>query len=236
MRKPWPSRADKIRRWHAAVLEHHHGGRLRFPAELLFLRAVGEPGRALLHHDAGNAARARFAGARHHHVDVGHAAAGDEGLGAVEHVMLAVAARTRAEARRVRARARLGQAVAGEMLHAAQLGQEFLARRLAAEGVDHPGRHVVDRDIGGGRGAALRQLLEDQRGVEPCQRRAADVLLDVNAAEAERRRPAQRFDREDFALVPVARMRHHFIPRKLPRGRLKCPLFFGEIEIHGIDR
>ena len=82
----------------------------------------------------------------------------------------------------------------------------------------------------------MRQLLEDQRGVEPCQRRAADVLLDVDPAEAERRRLAQRFDREDLALVPVARMRHHFIPRELPRGRLKCPLFFGEIEIHGVER
>ena len=79
--------ADEVGRRHAAILEHHHGGRLRFPAELLLLRAVGEARRALLHHDGGNAARARFAGARHHHVNVGDAAAGDEGLGAVEHIM-----------------------------------------------------------------------------------------------------------------------------------------------------
>ena len=153
-------------------------------------------------------------------------------LAAVEHVMLAVAARARGEARGIRAGARLGQAVAGEMLHAAELGQKFLAQRVAAEGIDHPGRHVVDRDIGGGRGAALRQFLEDERGVEPGQRRAADVFLDVNAAEAERRRLAQRLDREDLALVPVARMRHHLVARELPRGGLKRPLFFGEVEIH----
>ena len=60
------------------------------------------------------------------------------------------------------------------MLHAAKLGQKFLALRLAAEGVDHPGRHVVDRDIGGGGGAALRQFLEDQRGV-------AEQVLDIQA-------------------------------------------------------
>ena len=112
-------------------------------------------------------------------------------LRAVEHVMVAVAPRARRQARGIRAGARLGQAVAGEMLHGAELGQKFLARCVAAEGVDHPGRHVVDRDIGGGRGAALRQLLEDERGVEPRQRRAADVVLDVDAAEAERRRLAQ---------------------------------------------
>jgi hypothetical protein len=122
------------------------------------------------------------------------------------------------------------------MLHAAELGQEFLAYGVAAESVDHPGRHVVDRDVGGSRGAALRQLLEDQRGVEPGQRRAADVFLHVNAAEAERRRLAQCLDREHFALVPVARMRHHFVTRELPRGGLKGVLLFGEVEIHGIDR
>ena len=79
----------------------------------------------------------------------------------------------------------------------------------------------------------MRQLLEDQRGVEPRQRRAADVFLDVNAAEAERRRLAQRLDREGLVLVPVARMRHHFVARELPRGRLEGALFFGEGKVHG---
>ncbi len=126
--------ADAVGDRHTAILEHHHGGRLRFPAEFLFRRAVGQAGRALLHHDAGNAARAGFAGARHHHVNVGDAAAGDEGLGAVEHVSVAVAARARRKVGGVRAGVRLGQAVAGEMLHAAELGQEFLALGLAAGG------------------------------------------------------------------------------------------------------
>ena len=57
--KPSPFAADQVRGRHAAVLEHHHRGRLRLPAELLLLRAEGEPGRALLHHDAGDAAAAR---------------------------------------------------------------------------------------------------------------------------------------------------------------------------------
>ena len=219
---------------HAAILEHHHGGRLRFPAEFLFRRAVGQAGRALLHHDAGNAARAGFAGARHHHVNVGDAAAGDEGLGAVEHVSVAVAARARRKVGGVRAGVRLGQAVAGEMLHAAELGQEFLALGLAAEGVDHPGRHVVDRDVSGGRGAALRQLLENQRGIEPGQRRAADVLLDGDAAEAERGRLAQGLHGEGFVFVPVARVRSHLLAREGPRGRLEGPLLGGEREIHDL--
>ena len=148
--------------------------------------------------------------------------------------MLAVAPRTSREGRGIGAGARLGQAVAREMLHAAKLGQKFLAHRVAAEAVDHPGRHVVDRDIGGGRGAALRQFLENECGVEPGQRRAADVFLDGDAAEAERRRLAQRLDRENLTFVPVARMRHHLLARELPRGRLEGALFFGEGEIHFI--
>ena len=138
----------------------------------------------------------RSPGAHHHDVEVGDAAARDEGLGAVEHIVVAVAHRAGLQARRIRAGIRLGQAVAREMLHGAELRQEAPALRVAAVAVDHPGRHVVDRDIGGGRDAALRQLLEDDRRVEPRERRAADILLHVDAAEAERRRLAQRVDRE----------------------------------------
>ena len=147
--------------------------------------------------------------------------------------MVAVAPRAGRKARGVRAGVRLGQAIAREMLHGAELRQEALALRVAAEGVDHPGRHVVDRDIGGGRGAALRQLLEDDGGVEPRQSRAADVVLHIDAAEAERRGLAQRLDREGLVLVPVARMRHHLVAGELPRGGLEGALVFGQLEIHG---
>ena len=118
------------------------------------------------------------------------------------------------------------------MLHGAELRQEALPLRLAAEGVDHPGRHVVDRDIGGGRGAALRQFLEDDGGVEPRQRRAADIVLHIDAAEAERRRLAQRLDRKGRVLVPVLRVRHHLGARELPRRVLDRALLFGEVEVH----
>ncbi len=78
----------------------------------------------------------------------------------------------------------------------------------------------------------MRQFLEDQRGIEPGERRAADVLLHVDAAEAERRRLAQRLDRKGFVLVPVARMRHQRVAGELPSGRLEGVLLLGEVEIH----
>src|SRR5947209_3801537 len=122
------------------------------------------------------------------------------------------------------------------MLHRAELRQEALALRLAAERIDHPGRHVVDRDVGRGRGAALGQLLKDDRGVEPGEVRAADIVLHVNPAEAEGRSLAQGFHREGRVLVPLAGMRHHLGARKRPRGVLNCALLFGEVKVHGGPR
>ena len=148
-----------------------------------------------------------LAGAHHRHVEVARPAAGDERLRAVEHVIVAVAPRARRQRRRVRAAARLGQAIAGEMLHRHQLGQEPRALLGIAKAVDHPRRHVVDRQIGGGRGAGRRQLLEDQRRVEPGEAAAAELVLDVDAGKAERRRRAQRRDRKLLALVPARRVR-----------------------------
>ena len=146
--------------------------------------------------------------------------------------MMAVAPRAGRKARRIGARTWLGQTIAGEMLHRAKLRQEALALRLVAERVDHPGRHVVYRDISGGRGAALRQFLEDDRGIEPGEVRAADIAFDINAAEAERGGFTQGAYRKRLILVPVRRTRHHRIAGELRRGGLKGALVLGEGEIH----
>src|SRR5262249_23238829 len=150
------------------------------------------------------------------------------------HISVAVAHGARLQACGVRSRVGLGQAVAREMLHGAEPGQKFLPLRLARKSVDHPRRHVVDRDIGGGRGTALRELLEDERRIEPRQRRAADVVLYIDAAEAERRGRAQRFDRKSRILIPVARMRHHFAACELTRGVLYRALLFGKLKVHTV--
>src|SRR5262249_33439649 len=130
--------ADQVPGRHPAVLEDDHRSRLRLPTELFLLRAETQTRRALLDRDAGDAFWPCPTGPHHADVDVGDAAAGDEGFAAVEHIVIAVTHRLGLEARGVRAGIRLGQAVAREMLHGAELRQEFLALRLAAEGVDHP--------------------------------------------------------------------------------------------------
>ena len=83
--------ADQVADRHADVFEVHHGRRLRVPAQLAFLGAEADAGPVFLDHQADDAAMAIFAGADHADVDLVFTAAGDEGLGAVDHVVVAVA-------------------------------------------------------------------------------------------------------------------------------------------------
>src|SRR4029077_17206760 len=79
--------ADAVGDRNPAILEDHHRGRLRFPAELFFLGAERKARRPLFHDDAGNAVRPLLSGAHHADIKVRDAAAGDEGLRAVDDVM-----------------------------------------------------------------------------------------------------------------------------------------------------
>src|SRR2546430_1476089 len=81
--------------------------------------------------------------------------------------------------------------------------------------VDHPGRHVVDREIGGGRGASGGQFLEDQRGIEPREAAAAELIPDIDPGKAERRRLAQSLDRKFLPCVPARRVWEPFVAGEL---------------------
>ena len=146
--------------------------------------------------------------------------------------MVAVAHGAGAQRRRVGAGARLGQAVARDQLHGAELRQPVLALGVAAVGIDHPGRHVVDRDEGRHGRAARRQRLEDQRRVEPRQAGAADILADVDAAHAERRGLAHHVDRKMLVLVPAQRVRRDLLRRKRQRHVANRDLILVESELH----
>ena len=81
-------------------------------------------------------------------------------------------------------------------------------------------------------GQRSRVPVASMPGVEPRQRAAADVVLYVDAAEAQRRGLAQLRDRECLVLVPGPRLRRHLVAGELPRGRLKGALVFGQLKIH----
>ena len=214
-----PLGAEPVGDRHLAILEDHRGRRLAVPAELVLLLAERQAGRPRLDHQGRDAAGSRSSGAQHHDIDVAPAAARDEGLAAVQHVMVALQFGTRRQRRRIRACARLGEAIAREMLHGAEPGQEPPALIVVAESVDHPGGHVVDRDVGRRAGTRRRQLFHDQSRIEPAEAAAADVVAHVDAAEAECRRFAQHLLRKDFLGVPARGLRQHAICRELP-GRV----------------
>src|SRR5262249_60154257 len=79
----------------------------------------------------------------------------------------------------------------------------------------------------------LRQLLEEQDGVEARQRGAADVGAHIDAAEPERSGATQRVGRKDLVLVPLTGERHHLVAREGAGGVLDGALLLGEVEIHG---
>src|SRR5262249_4058764 len=134
----------------------------------------------------------------------------------------------RAKGCRVRASAGLGEAVAREMLHRAELGQEALALRLVAEAVDHPSGHVMDRDVGRGAWTGRRQLLHDQRRIETREGTSADIVADIDAAEAQSRGLTQGLNRKDLLGIPFGGARQHLVGRELARGIAKSLLILGK--------
>ena len=77
-----------------------------------------------------------------------------------------------------------------------------------------------------------RQRLEDQRGVEAGHGRAADVVLDVDAAHAERGRFPHHVDREMLLLVPAQRMRRDLLGGEFARHVANRHLVLVESEMH----
>ena len=145
------------------------------------------PVAAALDHHAADALGPLAARAHHAGVEVAGAGAGDERLAAVQDVAVALPLRrgSRGSPRPTRRRARSGSSWRGAPWSS---GRAASGARCSAgaERVDHPGDHVVDREIGRGRGAAGRQLLEDDRRIEAGQPGPAVRLADIDAGKAER--------------------------------------------------
>jgi hypothetical protein len=107
-----------------------------------------------------------------------------------------------------------------------------MALGVAAEGIDHPARHVVDGNEGRGGRTARRQRLEDQRRVEACHSGAADVLANVDAAHTERGCFAHHVDGEMLLLVPAQRVRRDLFRRKRQRHVANRDLILVQSELH----
>ena len=145
---------------------------------------------------------------------------------------MVAAARRASKVRGVGAGAGLGQAVAGEMLHRAEPGQEAPALLVVAEAVDHPGGHVVDRDVGRGARQAAASSSMISAASSRAEPAAADVVAHIDAAEAQRGRLAQHLLGKDLLDVPARGLGQHAVGRELSRRVAEGLLVFGEGEIH----
>src|SRR5215468_2618102 len=119
------------------------------------------------------------------------------------------------------------------MIHRHEFWEKATALFARAEAVDHPGRHVVDRKVGGGRYAGRGELFENERGIQPAEPAAAELLADANPGEAQLRRSAQRHDWKLGAFIPARRLRQPFLAGKRPRRFLERPLLVRKVKIHG---
>ncbi|MNM80956.1 hypothetical protein D3C81_929390 [compost metagenome] len=228
-------RADAVARRNAHAFESDGAGRLRLPAHLVLVAAIADAFGVGRHQEAGDALGAVLAGARHDDQHVGAAGAGDEGLGAVQHVFVALTASAGAQARGVGAGVRFGQAVGGEQFAGDQAGQPLLLQRRIAERGEHPAGHVVDGDVGGGGDAAGGQLFEDQRRGQPRQAQPAVVLADVQAEVALFGGAADHVHREVVLAVPVRGVRRQLVGGEGAGAVHQQALFLGKVEIHAVS-
>ena len=158
---------------HAGILEHDLRSRRCVPAQLAFGCAERDARRVLFDDKARNALGAAVAGSHHDDVDVIISAAGNELLGAVQHIVIAFETRGGGQRGRVRSRAGFGQAVPRQEVHRHEARQVARLELGRTETVDHPGGHVVDRDERARRRAAIGHGFHDQRRFQPPQAIAA---------------------------------------------------------------
>jgi len=186
---------------------------------------------SLFDREARNALGAVGAGADHGYIKLVLTRTGDELLRAVDDEVIPVTLRRGLERGSIGARGRLGQAVTRQPVGGDEPGQILVLHRLRPETVDHPARHVVDRDERAGRGTAIGHRLHDQRRFEPAEADPAAFLGDIDRAEAEFGRGLHRITREDVFLVPLGGVRGDRVRGELARHLLDRALVFIEIEL-----
>ncbi len=195
--------AQQILLWDTTILKNDRSCWLRVPSHFLFLFAKGESRSVLLDHNCRNAAAGGIASSRHDDIDVGLSSAANKCLFSVENVVISDESRRGAERGGVGASAGLGETVGGEFVHGAERRHPSRALLRGGKGVNHPGDHVVNGEIGSGRGAAGSESLEHHRSGQTRKARAAKLLARVGTSKAETGKLLQLCTRENLMLIPL---------------------------------
>ena len=179
--------ADEVLSGDAEVLEKELAGVEAAVAQLVQVAAHLEAGAAVFLNDEGGQAtvlegRVRV-GAGQQAEGVARLGVGDEHLGAVDHVLLAVLDGAGLQRADVAAAARLGEGQAAAHLPAGQARQELVPLLLGAVVGEHVGQDVVGAQRAGERHVAFADLLEDHGEGGVVQPHAAVLFRHVDAEQ-----------------------------------------------------
>ena len=203
------------------VLEHEVRGRRGVQAELLLLaRDPDVPG---VEDEARDATRAlgRRVGPREEDERAGTRAVRDPLLRAVQHPAVAVRSGRGPERSRVGAGAGLGQRERAEALAASERWHEARPLLVGAEGEDRQRRRArVHGDGDADARVRARELLEDEDVGDEVRARAAVLLRDAHAHEAELRELREQLVGEAMLAIPLGRVRGDLAFGELARERL----------------
>ena len=192
-REPLALGADEVPGRDAHVVEDRLAGRRALDAELVLELADAEAGAVGLDDEGGEPPRLAV-GDREHDVEVGDAEVGDPVLGAVDHPLVAVAARGGDHAAGVGAGLGLGQREGGRPLAARAARQDALLELVGAEQADRERAELLHHQDQRGRGAGLGDLLDRDVEHQRAGAGAAVLLLE--------RQPEQVLLGEQLAQVP----------------------------------
>ena len=200
--------AEQVLDRHARVREGQLGRVLRVLTDLLELARPRKALRSALYDDQADAAVAlgRIGLGGHDH-EVGVDPVGDERLGPVEHVVLALADRARAHAGQVRADARLGHGDGRDQLARGDPAEPALALLLGAVAQKVGQADVVlegDAEAEAAHARVLRLLADDQVEAEILHPRAAIALGHGHAEEASTAREGEYLAWHDARALPLA--------------------------------
>ncbi len=201
---------------HAHAVEEELAGVLRLQAHLVEPAPAPKARRGValaqgvgLHHDQRRALGAeRLVGLAHHDDDVGVLAVGDEGLGPVDHVVVAVAHGARAHGLQVAARAGLGHRDGADELAGDHLGQPAALLLVGAAFVEvrRDDRRMQTAAEAAEHGA--RRFHEDHRVVAEVAAAAAVFLRRGCTQQAVGAGFAPGLERHLAFFAPLGRLRH----------------------------
>src|SRR5204863_329335 len=211
--------AHQVRDRHAEVLEVDLAGLDALVAQLVDVAPDGEAGRVLLGGEQADALVRRIGariGLHHQRIDGGGARVGDEHLGAVHHVVVALAARGGADALRIAAGVGLRQAERRPVLAARHGGQVALLLLPRAVRAEHVGEHEVRVEDAREAHPAAAELLDDHRVGGVVEAEAAVLERDGGAEEPELLHALDQRLRVLVGVLVAARDRHHLALDEAP--------------------